>query len=294
MHRRQFHLRAISALSACAAAALPLAACSTSQPKSPSGPYADIEAQSTGRLGVAVLDTASGHWDGQRLDERFPMCSTFKWLAAAHVLQRVDQGREQLERRIRFGRDALIEYSPVTESQAGKNGMTLAELCHAAITVSDNTAANLILDTLGGPQGLTAFARSLGDDVTRLDRWEPALNESKPGDPRDTTSPRAMATLLQQLVLGDALSSGSREQLTRWLQATTTNRGRLAADLPTGWKIGTKTGSSGNGSVNDVGVFWPPHRPPIIAAVYITAGKGSSKSIEPAIATVARRITRGA
>lgn len=292
MHRRQFHLHA---LSACAAvAALPLTACSTAQNQSASEPWSRIEKQSTGRMGIAVLDTADGKLEGQRLDERFPMCSTFKWLAAAHVLQRVDQGREQLDRRIRFERKALIEYSPITEPQAGKNGMTLAELCHATITVSDNTAANLILETLGGPQGMTAFARSLGDEVTRLDRWEPDLNESKPGDPRDTTSPRAMATLLQQLVLGDVLSPRSRELLVQWMRATSTNRNRLAAGLPEGWKIGSKTGSSGTGSVNDVGVFWPPNRPPIIAAVYITQGTSSTKSIEPAIAAVAQQITRGA
>ncbi|QNP47910.1 class A beta-lactamase [Diaphorobacter aerolatus] len=291
MLRRQFTLYT---LSACAAATLPLAGCSSApQASTPVKPWSDFESLSTGRLGVAVLDTANGRWEGQRLDERFPMCSTFKWLAAAHVLQRVDQGREQLDRRIRFGAEALVEYSPVSEKHVGKEGMTLAELCHAAITVSDNTAANLILQTLGGPQGLTAFARSLGDETTRLDRWEPALNESAPGDPRDTTTPRAMVKLLQQLVLGDVLSPASRAQLTQWLQATRTNRSRLAADLPQGWIIGSKTGTSGNGSVNDVGIFWPPQRPPIIAAVYVTEGKADTKSIEPAIAAVARTITQG-
>ncbi len=139
--------------------------------------------------------------------------------------------------------------------------MTLAELCHAAITLSDNTAANLILETLGGPQGLTAFARSLGDEVTRLDRWEPDLNESKPGDPRDTTSPRAMAMLLQQLVLGDVLSPRSRELLVQWMRATSTNRNRLAAGLPEGWKIGSKTGSSGNGSGQRRGRFLATESP---------------------------------
>ena len=127
------------------------------------------------------------------------MCSTFKWLAAAHVLHRVDRGLERLDRRIRYGREVLLPHSPVTEKHVGE-GMTLGELCHATITTSDNAAGNLILATYGGPQGLTAYARSLGDGVTRLDRWETELNEATPGDPRDTTSPRAMAQLLK----GDA------------------------------------------------------------------------------------------
>jgi len=248
------------------------------------GQWPALERASQGRLGVAAFDTQSGEWLGHRLDERFAMCSTFKWLAAAHVLRRVDQGLERLDRRIEFGREALLPWSPVTEKHAGGAGMTVAELCHAAITVSDNAAANLLLRSLGGPEGLTRFARQLGDPVTRLDRWEPELNEATPGDPRDTSSPRAMVALLRQAVLGPALSAGSRQQLAQWLQATQTNLKRLAADLPASWRVGSKTGTGAHGSTNDVGLYWPPGRAPIVVAVFLTESKASLEVRESVIA----------
>jgi beta-lactamase class A len=219
------------------------------------------------------------------------MCSTFKWLAAAHVLQRVDAGQERLERRIRYGEEVLKPHSPVTSRHVGEVGMTLAELCHATITVSDNAAGNLILDSFGGPAGLTRFARSLGDEVTRLDRWETELNEARPGDPRDTTSPRAMARLLHATVLGTALTPASREQLTRWLEATETNRARLGARLPAGWRLGSKTGTGGRGTTNDVGVFWPPGRPPVVVAVYLTDTQASEAVRNGTVAQVAGVVT---
>jgi beta-lactamase class A len=252
-------------------------------------PWGPIEALSGGRMGVAVLQ-ADGRIQGHRLDERFPMCSTFKWLAAAHVLHRVDRGLDRLDRRIPYGRDALVPHSPVTQENVGK-GMTLGELCHATITTSDNAAANLILATYGGPQGLTAYARGLGDSVTRLDRWEPAMSEAMPGDPRDTTSPRAMAQSLKGALLGDALSPSSREQLARWLEACETNGQRLRADLPAGWRMGSKTGTGGRGSTNDVGIFWPPGKPPVLVAVYITNTEAPRADRSGAIAAVARRVT---
>jgi beta-lactamase class A len=253
-----------------------------------------IEAGAAGRLGVAVLDTASGHLDGHRLDERFPMCSTFKWLAAAHVLQRVDAGQEQLDRRIRYGREVLLPHSPVTGQHTGE-GLTMAELCEAAVTVSDNAAANLILQSLGGPAALTRHARTLGDTMTRLDRWEPALNEARPGDPRDTTTPRAMATALRTAVLGDALSPASRAQLVRWLEATSTNVQRLRADLPAGWRMGSKTGSGAHGTTNDVGVFWPPAgRAPLVVVVYLTETAAAESMRNGAVAQVARFVSTGA
>jgi len=153
---------------------------------------ADIEKASGGRLGVCILDTGSGLRAGHRADERFPMCSTFKFLAAAAVLSRVDQGKERLERRIVIGQRDLIPHAPVTGKHLGEPGLTMAELCEAAVTLSDNPAANLMLASFGGPAGLTRYLRSLGDTQTRLDRNEPGLNESLPGDPRDTTTPAAM------------------------------------------------------------------------------------------------------
>ena len=259
-----------------------------------SSPWPAIEQAAAGRLGVAVLDTATGRLEGHRLDERFPMCSTFKWLAAAQVLSRVDAGQERLERRIAYGRDALIAHSPITERHAGA-GMTVATLCEATVTVSDNAAGNLLLHSFGGPAALTAFARTLGDTATRLDRMEPALNESLPGDPRDTTTPRGMATALRAAVLGEALSPASRERLVQWLQATKTNGARLGADLPAGWRLGSKTGTGERGSTNDVGVFWPAGgRAPVVVAAYLTGTTAPMAQRNAAIAAVARVVTRGA
>jgi len=252
-------------------------------------PWQAIEVLSGGRLGVAVLQI-DGSIEGHRLDERFPMCSTFKWLAAAHVLHRVDRGVERLDRRIAYNRDALLPHSPITEKHVGK-GMTLGELCHATITTSDNAAGNLILATYGGPEGLTSYARSLGDHVTRLDRWETELNEATPGDPRDTTTPRAMARLLNATLLGDALSVRSREQLALWLEACETNGQRLRAHLPAGWRMGSKTGGGGRGTTNDVGIFWPPGRQPVLVAAYVTNTEAPAADRNGAIAAVARRVT---
>ncbi|QLH69577.1 class A beta-lactamase [Rhodopseudomonas palustris] len=230
---------------------------------------ARLEAGSGGRLGVGVLDTASGRMIGHRLDERFPMCSTFKVLAAGLVLARVDRKQEKLDRRVSYAKADLVTYSPATEKHV-EDGMTIAELCKAAITLSDNTAANLLLASFGGPAGLTAFARSLGDETTRLDRIETELNEALPGDPRDTTSPRAMAQDLRALTLGDALSPASRAQLITWLKANTTGGTRLRAGVPPGWTVGDKTGTGGRGTANDIAVLWPPQRTPLIVTVYLT------------------------
>ncbi len=173
----------------------------------------EIEAREGGRLGVFVRDTGTGATIEHRADERFPMCSTFKLLAAAATLKRVDEGAERLDRTIAYGPSDLLEYAPVTKAHVAEGGMRLADLCAAAIDWSDNTAGNLVLETIGGPSGFTQFTRTLGDAVTRLDRNEPTLNESRPGDPRDTTSPRAMAADMQKVLLGDALSEASRRQL---------------------------------------------------------------------------------
>jgi beta-lactamase class A len=253
--------------------------------------WADIEREAAGRLGVAVIDTGSGRVDGHRLDERFPMCSTFKWLAAALVLRRVDLGQDTLQRRIRFGRDVLVSHSPVVETRLA-DGMTLAELCEATVTVSDNAAANLILGTFGGPPALTRFARTLGDTMTRLDRTEPALNEARPGDPRDTTTPRAMATALRAAALGGALSAPSRAQLVQWLVATRTGADRLRRHVPPDWQAGDKTGTGARGTTNDVAVFWPPKGAPIVVAAYLTETDAAPERRNAALAEVGRRVVR--
>lgn len=251
-----------------------------------------IERRLGARLGVHILDTQTGRQWAHRADERFPMCSTFKVLACAAVLARVDAGDENLARRIRIHTGDLVTYSPVTELHVNGEGLPLGDLCEAAMTRSDNTAGNLILRSLGGPSAVTAFARTLGDRTTRLDRWETALNEARPGDPRDTTSPAAMSHNLSALVLGKHLKADSRDRLVRWLLANRTGDARLRAGLPAAWRVGDKTGSGDFGTANDVAVIWPAGRAAIIASVYITQTDASFDDRNAAIADIARALAR--
>jgi beta-lactamase class A len=255
--------------------------------------FAELERRNGGRLGVAALDTASGRQAGHRKDERFPLCSTFKFLAAAFVLARVDRGDERLDRRVVFSDKDLVTYSPVTKEHVGPAGMSMAEVCDAAVTLSDNTAGNLMLASFGGPSALTHYARTLGDGVTRLDRIETALNEATPGDPRDATSPAAMLGLMQRLLVGDALSAGSRERLTGWLLASKTGAKRLRAGVPADWRLGDKTGTGGNGSANDIAIAWPPGRAPVLIAVYFTGSTISDEARSAVIADAGRIVVAG-
>ncbi|NVO17758.1 MAG: class A beta-lactamase [Rhodoplanes sp.] len=250
---------------------------------------ARIERESGGRLGVAVLDTGTGARAGHRADERFPMCSTFKLVLAAAVLARVDGGTESLDRRIRIKPGDIYEYSPVTEPRLGDE-LTVEALCEAAVVVSDNTAAMLLLGGIGGPPGMTAFFRSLGDPVTRLDRGELELNEAVPGDPRDTTAPAAMVSDLQRLVLGDALTPASREKLTAWMIGCRTGDARLRAGLPKDFRVGDKTGTGGRGSTNDIAVIWPPGRAPVIVAAYLTETEAPPPARNGALAAVGKAV----
>lgn len=250
-----------------------------------------LEQRHGGRLGVAMLDTAGGRRVAYRGDERFPMCSTFKFLATALMLARVDRGEERLDRRIVFSKSDLVTYSPATSEYAGPAGMTVEAICAAAMTLSDNTAGNLMLASFGGPEGLTAFVRTLGDPVTRLDRIETALNEGTPGDPRDTTSPLAMLGTMQKLVAGDALSAASRESLIGWLVANKTGDKRLRAGMPASWRVGDKTGTGGNGSANDIAVAWPPGRAPVFVTVYYTGSTISDEARSAVIAEAGRIAT---
>lgn len=249
--------------------------------------FAELERRNGGRLGVAAFDTASGRRIGHRSEERFPMCSTFKFLAAAFVLARVDRGEERLDRRIVYSTQDLVTYSPITKDHVGPAGLSVAELCDATMTLSDNTAGNLLLASFGGPAGLTAYARSLGDQTTRLDRIETALNEGLPDDPRDTTSPIAMLGTMQRLLLGDALSAASRDHLTGWLIANKTGDKRLRAGMP-GWKVGDKTGTGGNGSANDIAIAWPTGRAPLLVTVYYTGSTISDEARNDVIAEAGR------
>jgi beta-lactamase class A len=218
------------------------------------------------------------------------MCSTFKASAVAFVLQRCDRRAERLDRRIVFSERDILSYAPVTKLHVGGDGMPVADLCAAAITVSDNTAANLLLASFGGPAALTNFWRAIGDTVTRLDRTEPELNEGTPGDPRDTTSPAAMLENLRKFVLGDVLAPASREMFSKWLVANTTGNTRLRAGFPRNWVIGDKTGSGAHETSNDIAVIWPSSRKPFVVAAYLTQGPGSDDARNAILADVGRAV----
>jgi beta-lactamase class A len=254
----------------------------------PAAQIAALERSHGGRLGVAILDTGDGRRVTHRGDERFLMCSTFKVLAVAAVLARVDRGQEQLQRRIVFGNDVLLGHAPITRLHTGAPGMRLEELCAAAVTVSDNTAANLLLAALGGPQAVTAFVRSLGDRVTRLDRIEPEVNLTGPGDLRDTTTPDAAVDTLQRLLLGDALSPASRARLLGWMRGCLTGTDKLRAGLPGGWSAGDKTGAGAQGESNDVAILFPPARPPLLVAAYYVAPAAEATLRSAVLAEVGR------
>jgi beta-lactamase class A len=273
-NRRAFLVGLAVLASAQARAASPLSAEAVNKANDQ---IAALEAREGGRLGVAVLDTASGSSLAHRAEERFPMCSTFKLLAAAAVLSRVDAGAEKLDRKIPYGQADLLEYAPVTKAHVAEGAMSLGDLCAAAIDWSDNTAANLLLQVIGGPAGFTQFARSLGDDVTRLDRNEPTLNTAIPGDERDTTSPLAMLRAMRAVLLDKKLSETSRRQLETWLIGDKVGDKRVRAGLPPSWRVGDKTGSGDNGTANTIAILWPPGRAALLATVYYT---GSSASVD--------------
>ncbi|WP_411035017.1 BKC/GPC family carbapenem-hydrolyzing class A beta-lactamase [Shinella sp. BYT-45] len=232
---------------------------------------AELEARHEGRIGVAILNLATGARLGHRVDERFLMCSTFKALLAGHVLARVDREEETLDRRIVVKASDLVDWSPVVEKRVGGAGISIAELCEATITLSDNAAANLLLAAFGGPKAVTQFLRGAGDEVTRLDRTEPTLNyHEAPDDERDTTTPAAMAETLRKLIFGDVLSARSKAQLAAWLVMNKTGDARLRAGFPADWMTGDKTGTNGDkhGNANDVAVAWSPDRGAVIVAAF--------------------------
>jgi beta-lactamase class A len=203
------------------------------------------------------------------------------------VLARVDRGEEKLDRRVRYTQADVLSYAPVAKLHV-KDGMIMADICDAAIGVSDNTAGNLMLASFGGPDGLTEWLRSIGDNVTRLDRTEPTLNEAKPGDPRDTTTPNAMAETLRKLLVGDALKPRSRQQLADWLIASKVGNARLRAGLPPAWRVGDKTGTNDVGCANDVAIAWPLNHAPLIIASYLDHAGGTPQQRDAVHADVAR------
>ena len=252
------------------------------------GRLASMERGLGGRIGLAAVDTGSGRSLAWRADERFAMCSTFKFLLAAAVLRRVDTGAERLDRLVRYGPADLLEYAPTARAHVGEGGLSVAALCEAAVELSDNTAANLLLASIGGPRAVTRFAAGLGDRLTRLDRNEPSLNTALPGDPRDTTTPRAMAGDLRAVLLGQALQPASRERLTGWMKQTSTGLNRIRAGLPAGWTMADKTGSGARGATNTIGLVWPTGRAPIAVALYCVGSAKPRPDIEAVHAEVGR------
>jgi len=284
-----------------AALLLPLMGCSRApSPPAPSPPapaptpapaaaarLAELETRFDARLGLYAVHTGTGRELTHRADERFPLCSTFKVLAVAAMLAKTQP--EHLQTRIRYGASDIEEHPPVTPGHVG-DGLTVAELCDAAIRYSDNTAGNLLLDDIGGPSAVTDYARLLGDGVTRLDRRETELNSAIPGDDRDTTSPRAIAGDLRGLVLGDRLDPADRALLTDWLVRNTTGGARIRAGLPPDWRVADKTGSGSYGTANDIAVAWPPSGAPIVLAVLSTRD-GREEEADNALIAQAAAIT---
>jgi beta-lactamase class A len=249
-----------------------------------------IETASGGRLGVAARDTGGPLHIEYNADRPFPLCSTFKFLAVTMMLARIDGKADTLDRRVPYGAADLLEYAPIAKQHVGDGAMDVSTLCAAAIEYSDNTAANLLLRETGGPPALTRFIRSLGDDVTRLDRNEPTLNEVKPGEVHDTTSPAAMLSDMERVLLGNVLTSQSRAQLNAWLVGCTTGDKRLRAGLPRDWQVGDKTGTWDT-TCNDIAIMRPPGRPPILATAYLTEAKLDRAGSEKTLADVGRVIT---
>jgi beta-lactamase class A len=228
-----------------------------------------------------MLDTGTGRTVTYRADERFAYASTFKVLAAGTLLKRTTD--DQLNRVVTYGASDLVHYSPITSRHVG-TGMTLRDLIAAALQYSDNTAANLLLDQLGGPDGLQAELRGLGDTTTHVDRTEPALNEAAPGDIRDTSTPRALGTDLRRFVLGDVLPKNRRQLLMSWLLGNTTGGPYIRAGVPSGWKVGDKTGNGGYGTRNDIAIAWPTSGSPIVIALLSDRGSADASSDDALVA----------
>lgn len=245
-----------------------------------------LERRHGARLGAVARNTVTGATVLYRADERFPMCSTFKTLAAAAVLRDLDRHGEVLAKRIHYTAADLVPNSKKCEDNLA-TGMTVAELCDATIRFSDNTAANLLMRELGGPTAVTRFCRSLGDATTRLDRWEPELNTCEPWRVEDTTTPAAIAGTYERLVLGDALNRGDRERLTGWLLGNTTSTHRFRAGLPEDWRLADKTGGGSYGTNNDVGVAWTPDGTPVVLAVLTTKPRQDAPADDELVARAA-------
>jgi beta-lactamase class A len=245
------------------------------------GKLAALERRYRANVGLYMVDTSTGRTVAYHADRRFAHCSTFKALAAGVLLKRADD--KQLDHVITYRSADLVNYSPITTKHVG-TGMTLRAIIAAALDYSDNTAANLMLDQLGGPGGLQKALRAMGDSTTRADRMEPALSDATPGDVRDTTTARALAADLRAFVLGDELTGNRRALLTDWLVHNTTGGPYIRSGVPDGWRVGDKTGHGGHGTRNDIAVVWPPEKAPVVIAVLTNRGTGDAASDDALVA----------
>lgn len=267
LSRREWCVATATLLGGCSRDAAPAA--STPSGGSATERLAQLERETGGHFGVAAWDLASDRRFAYRAGERFLMCSTFKFPLVGAVLQRVDAGRESLTRRVEYDASALLDPSPITGAHVAEGGLTVEQMCQAMITVSDNAAANLMLQTIGGPPGLTAFFRAIGDNVSRLDRNEPEVNSYAAGDERDTTTPEAMLQTAHALLVSErVLSAASRQHLSDWLAATSTGLKRLRSAFPPTLRAGDKTGTGNHGATNDIAIGWRPSAPPLLVVVY--------------------------
>jgi beta-lactamase class A len=247
---------------------------------------AAIQSRVGGRIGVYMLDTQSQLELAFNARERFAMCSTFKLMLVTAILKRVAAGALSLDNRLPVREQDMVPHAPITSQHVAEGSMTVLDLCAAALTVSDNAAANILLQPLGGPAALTRFLRDIGDQVTRLDRTEVELNTNLPGDLRDTTAPQAMVASMQKVLLGEVLAPQSRQQLIAWMQQSTTGLKRLRAGVPALWRAVDKTGNGRNGAANDLLVAWPPGRSALIAAVYMSESQQPVSALDQAHAEI--------
>ncbi|MEV5833673.1 class A beta-lactamase [Nocardia sp. NPDC052112] len=250
--------------------------------------FSELERRFDARLGIFAVDTGTETTLAYRADERFAFCSTFKALAAAAVLSR--NPLSYLDTRVYFTREDIRSISPITQDRV-ESGMTIGELCDAAVRYSDGTAGNLLLDKIGGTAGFTDYLHGLGDRIGRMDNYEPELNSVVPGDDSDTTTPRAIAADFRTLILGSALPDDKRALLTDWLERNVTGAKRIKSATPERWTVANKTGTGNYGRANDIAIVTPPGRPPLLLAIMSDRPSGyDAQPSEDLIAEAARHI----
>jgi beta-lactamase class A len=255
-------------------------------------PIHAYERRTKGRVGLYAENLRTGKKVAWRADERFVMCSTFKASLAACVLSKVDMGQEHLDRMVPYGEKDLLEYAPVAKAKdnLARGALSVEALCKGAVEVSDNTCANLLLASVGGPAAMTNFWRTIGDGASRLDADEPELNRSLPGDPHNTTSPAAMAGNLKRLVVGQMLAPPSRERLTNWMLGCQTGANRLRAGLPKAWQVADKTGDNGKDAAGDIAVAWIKPGQPVLICAYTQGGSPKAEDHDALFAAIGKLV----